>query len=84
MQGEGGITAIKTKLGWVLSGSVHELTHEASSVNTLATHSLRIDANPPEKDMNEKLKLFWQLGSKKIRTLFMRNLSMEFIQIWKV
>ena len=46
-----------------MSEPVHELTHEASSVNTLATHSLRIDANPHEKDMNEKLKLFWQLES---------------------
>ena len=44
-------------------GPVNELTHKVSSVNTLATHSLRIDSNPPEKDMNEKLKRFRQLES---------------------
>ena len=63
-RGRDGPTAIKTRVGWVLSGPT-----ESSSDNTTAnllvktTHVLRIHTTPVEDRMDQQLKKFWELES---------------------
>ena len=49
-------------VGWVLSGPVGR--HETSVNLTLAaTHTLRIDTYPVERDLDDQLRRFWELES---------------------
>jgi hypothetical protein len=72
-RGEGrGPVALSTRLGWVLSGPIDNLSEESSSTtNFAATHVLRIDATPVQDNLNpnmtEQLKKFWELESIGIR-----------------
>ena len=62
VRGPYGPAAIKTRLGWVLSGPV-ELT-SSCAVNLVSTHTLRTDAHgatSDNQDLNEGLKRFWDL-----------------------
>ena len=43
-QGDGGPTAIHSKLGWVLSGPAQSTALDQCSMNLVATHVLRIDS----------------------------------------
>jgi hypothetical protein len=67
-----GPVALSTRLGWVLSGPIDNLSEESSSTtNFAATHVLRIDATPVKDNLNpnmtEQLKKFWELESIGIR-----------------
>ena len=67
-----GPVAPSTRLGWVLSGPIDNLSEESSSTtNFAATHVLRIDVTPVQDNLNpnmtEQLKKFWELGSIGIR-----------------
>ena len=67
-RGEGGPTALHTRLGWVLSGPIESSTRECGpSVNLVSsTHVLRCAAVPPQplnKDLTGELKQFWDLES---------------------
>jgi len=44
-----GPTAIRTRLGWVLSGPVHGLSQEVSSVNLVTTHAFLVDTYQPQE-----------------------------------
>ena len=57
-----GPTAIQTKVGWILSGPAQS---QQTSVNlTLnSTHTLRIESHPAEKDLDDRLRRFWELES---------------------
>ena len=54
--------AVHTKIGWILSGP---FDRQEVSVNlTLtATHALRIDTHPVERDWDDQLRQFWELES---------------------
>ena len=65
-----GPVAIHTKLGWVLSGPVNNVTESSgqeSSVNFSATHVLKIEANISQdseaKELKTELSRFWDLES---------------------
>ena len=63
VRGDGGPTAIHTKVGWILSGPADQL---GVSVNlaVVSTHTLRIDACPEmEPALDDSLKRFWDLES---------------------
>ena len=65
-------TAVKTCLGWVLSGPVEGLTEELSFVNHTSVHSLKceahvnIDGDFPTS-LDSRLKMFWDLETLGIR-----------------
>ena len=58
-----GLTAIHTRLGWVLSGPVHGLSQEISSVNLVSTHALKVDGYQLQESLDSQLKGFWDLES---------------------
>ena len=61
-KGRSGPTAIQTKVGLVLSGPVGR--HETSVTLALAaTHTLRIDTYPVERDLDDQLRRFCELES---------------------
>lgn len=66
-RGEGGPTAVQTHLGWVLSGPIEGMpTSMHSAVNLVTTHILKVDAqlSPGRSpDLDEQLKMFWDLES---------------------
>lgn len=57
-----GLTAIHTKLGWVLSGPVCGVSQIAST-NLVMTHTLLVDAYQPQELLDHCLKQFWDLES---------------------
>ena len=60
-RGDGGPVAVRTKLGWVLSGMV---PGQRSSHSLLTTHVLRVDASPHHtENLEELLHSFWNLES---------------------
>ncbi len=64
IRGPCGPAAIRTRLGWVLSGPVELTSSESSAVNLASTHTLRTDAHAAisdNQDLNEGLKRFWDL-----------------------
>ena len=74
-RGEGGLTAIHTKLGWVLSGPVSAQDSEQCSMNLTTTYVLRADTQMPETiSLEAQLRSFWELESlgiyKEERTLY--------------
>ena len=54
--------AVRTKLGWILSGPVSFNCDEQSSAG-LITHVLRVDCSPSLKDLDNTLRKFWELES---------------------
>ena len=61
IRGEGGPTAIHTKVGWVLSGPVDQPEGTANLV-VASTHTLKVDAYP-EPTLDDRLRSFWDLES---------------------
>ena len=62
---DGGPTAIKTHLGWVLSGPAEGLQQE-TVINLISTHSshmLRVDSITEPESLDAGLKRFWELES---------------------
>ena len=67
-RGDTGPIAVRTKLGWVLSGPTPLGSLEQTSVNVFTTHVLRVDAAQPDPDPLETLlRSFWELESLGIR-----------------
>ena len=71
-RGEFGPVAMKTTLGWVLSGPLPKELSSESEVNLATCHTLRLDTSHPfsavsdEKDgdpLVEEMKKFWELES---------------------
>ena len=71
-RGEFGPVAMKTTLGWVLSGPLPQELSSESEVNLTTCHTLRLDTSHPvgavseEKDRDplvEEMKKFWELES---------------------
>ena len=60
IEGNGGPVAIYTKFGWVLSGPVS--CNDQHTTN-LVTHVLRVDSGPTLKDLDKRLRSFWDLES---------------------
>ena len=61
IRGGDGPTAVHTKLGWVLSGPVKGIPPQDSSVNFISTHSLKVGTQTTPRDLDERLKTFWDL-----------------------
>ena len=65
INGDCGPTAIKTRLGWVLTGPVEGISNH-SSTNLVVTHTLTVDTHvsqDSDQELDEKLKTFWDLES---------------------
>ena len=63
---DGGLAAVHTKVGWVLSGRTSASARGVVnfSVNLTTTHVLRVAAQPQEhKTLDEQLRSFWELES---------------------
>ena len=65
IQGSHGPVAIYTRLGWVLSGPVPHF--DGSYSTNLITHVLRVDSGPTFRELDRRLKAFWELESLGIR-----------------
>ena len=50
-----------TKFGWVLSGPVSCLVHDSST--SLVTHVLKVETGPTNRELDKKLRSFWDLES---------------------
>ena len=62
--GQGGLVAVTTKVGWVLSGPVENLPQEKlSSIQFLLTHVLRVDSRETEDTLQKDLQRLWDLDS---------------------
>ena len=63
-QGSSRLTAVQTRLGWVLSGPVDD-TERQDAVNLVSTHILRTDTQPLHQkcDLDEGLRKFWDLDT---------------------
>jgi hypothetical protein len=61
--GEDGPVAIRTSLGWVLSGAVPTSRNQPSSISFLITHALRVSAPTSTENLDEVLRSFWNLES---------------------
>lgn len=57
-----GPTAIQTKVGWILSGPAQS-QHTSVNLTLNSTHALRIESYPAEKDLDDRLRRFWELES---------------------
>ncbi len=63
IRGDSGPTAIRTGVGWILSGPTNHLGVSVNLVFT-STHTLKIDVYPPmEPTLDDCLKRFWDLDS---------------------
>lgn len=62
-RGRGGLTAIHTKLGWVLSGPVPGQHSEGCSMNLTTTHVLCADTQITDAGLDAQLRSFWELES---------------------
>jgi hypothetical protein len=61
-RGRNGPMAVHTKVGWILPGPIDQ--QEVSVNLTLtATHALRIDTHPVERNLDDQLRRFWELES---------------------
>ena len=61
-RGRRGPTAIRTKVGWVLSGPASCQETSANLVFT-TTHALKIEVYPTEPSLDDQLRQFWELES---------------------
>ena len=65
VKGDGGPTAIETRLGWVLSGPADGVQEE-TSINLIpahSTHILRVDNFSEAENLDSQLRRFWELES---------------------
>ena len=62
IRGLGGPVAIKTTLGWVLSGPAGMTGQRRSTVSLVTTHTLRVEG-VTNKELDTTLRLFWELES---------------------
>ena len=63
INGASGLTAIKTRLGWVLTGPVEGISCH-SSTNLVVTHTMAVNmyvSEDNDQDLDHKLKMFWDL-----------------------
>ena len=58
IQANSGPVAMYTKFGWVLSGPVSCLVHDLS-----VTHVLKVETGPTNRELDKKLRSFWDLES---------------------
>ena len=58
-----GLTAIHTRLEWVLSGPVYGMSQSTTSANLVMTHALSVDVYQPQESLEHRLKQFWDLES---------------------
>ena len=54
--------AIKSTLGWILSGPVQSVSHECA-VNLITTHVLKADDGVTNKMLDDTMRSFWELES---------------------
>ena len=67
-RGQSGPVAIRTRLGWVLSGPVPTVEGQQLAASFLTTHVLRVDVAPHfAENLEETLHSFWNLESMGIR-----------------
>ena len=82
-QGDGGPTAVHTKLGWVLSGPTKGQTNMTGHNNLVATHVLKCTSHPNYEDpLCGELRKFWDLESigiknQSVHEEFLENISYE-------
>eukprot|EP00731_Ephydatia_muelleri_P024186 Em0016g457a len=62
IRGEKGPVAIKSTLGWILSGPVQSVSHECA-VNLITTHVLKADDGVTNKMLDDTMRSFWELES---------------------
>ena len=63
-KGDGGLTAVHTKLGWVLSGPASAQDSVQCSMNLITTHVLRADTQMPDTTgLDAQLRSIWELES---------------------
>jgi hypothetical protein len=69
VRGESGPVAMETKLGYVLSGPVHDDGSNDASTNLITTHLLKAETVVNERDgaLRKELDRFWDLDSIGIR-----------------
>ena len=60
--GVDGPVALRTRLGWVLSGRIATDELHMESTN-LVTHVLRVDTGPGMRELDRTLRSFWELES---------------------
>ena len=61
---EGGLVAVETRLGWVLSGPVPREKRHKTTSSLLATHTLHVSTTIHEtQTLNDTLQSFWELES---------------------
>ena len=63
-----GLTAIHTRLGWVLSGPVSGMSLKDTSTNLVMTHTLFVDTYQPQESLDHCLRQFWDLDSMGIQS----------------
>ena len=62
--GDSGSVAVHTRFGWVLSGPTVTTSQITSVTSLVATHTLRVDAEPDtSRDLDSCLRSFWDLES---------------------
>ena len=62
IRGEKGPVAIKSTLGWILSGPVQSVSHECA-VNLIKTHVLKADDGVTNKMLDDTMRSLWELES---------------------
>ncbi len=62
IRGSSGPVAIKTTLGWVLSGPARMPVQPGATATLMTTHTLRVEG-VTNKDLDATLRLFWELES---------------------
>ena len=89
-RGTTGPVAIRTRLGWVLSGPGPPIRTEIPVINLMTTHTLTIGTESPSsdstssRDLDNQLRLFWELESlgidradKSLHDTFRENISFK-------
>ena len=55
-------TAIRTKLGWVVSGAVPTSDQQPAAVNIVASHMMKVESIPQQAEqLDTVLRFFWEL-----------------------
>lgn len=62
VKGKSGPTAIHTRFGWVLSGPVKR-QETSVNLNFISTHALKVETYPAERNLDDRLRCFWELES---------------------
>ena len=79
-KGDGGLTAIHTKLGWVLSGPVSTRGPVQCSMNLSTTHVLTAAQPLETAGLDAQLRSFWELESRGIYTRGGEDSLLQFFQ----